>query len=69
MDLPAMARCPRGKKGAHQIAAIVPGDDEHDITLYCEHCGALRRAPATGELMVSRLDDLDAETIERIARR
>ena len=68
MDLPSMDPCPHGKKGRHQLAAIIPGDDEHDITLYCEQCGALRRAPATGPVLAERLDDLSAEEIKRATR-
>lgn len=69
MDLPAMERCPRGRKGRRSLAAIIPGDDDHDITLYCETCGALRRAPATGAILLSRLDDLTAADIERATRK
>lgn len=68
MDLPALSRCPFGKK-AHHLVAIIPGDDDHDITLYCEKCGALRRAPATGSILLERLDDMDAASIERVARK
>ena len=58
MDLPAMDRCKVGKKGRHELAAIIPGEDELEATLYCQQCGALRRFPATGDLLPSRLDDL-----------
>lgn len=37
-----MDKCKVGRKGRHQLAAIIPGDDDHDITLYCE---GMWRAP------------------------
>lgn len=64
-DVGPLAPCPSGKRGRHHLAAILPGDDEHDVTLYCEACGTLRRMPATGAL-TSSLDDLDAVTIARL---
>lgn len=64
-DLGPLDRCPYSKKGAHHLAAIIPGDDDHDVTFYCEWCGALRRLPATGAL-TSSLDDLDPLTIARL---
>jgi hypothetical protein len=69
MDLPALEPCPYGRKKRHAIEAILPGDDDHDITLFCHYCGTLRRAAATGDLLVSRLDDKTAEEIVRWSTR
>jgi hypothetical protein len=67
MDLPALPRCKRTKGGAHDLAAIVPGDDDHDLTLYCTACGALRRLPASGPVLTPRLDDETADIIAAVA--
>lgn len=65
MDLPPLEPCPFDKRGRHAMAAILPGEDSGDITLYCETCGSLRRAPASGSILGERLDDLTPAEIER----
>ena len=63
-DLPAMDPCPVSKGGRHSLASIVPTEDaDMDVTLYCERCGAVRRFCVSGDLLASRLDDADAESI------
>lgn len=65
MDYPAMDKCPIGKRGRHELNAVLPDDADKDMTLFCAHCGALRRVPVTGALFASRLDDLTPAEIER----
>lgn len=65
MDLPPLEPCRADKRGRHHLSAILPGEDSGDITLYCEMCGALRRAPASGSILAERLDDLTPAEIER----
>jgi len=68
-DLAPLPRCPvNSKRGAHHIAAILPGEDTGDLTLYCEQCGAVRRMPASGPV-VGILDDADAAAILASAER
>jgi len=64
IDLPAMAPCPVGKQGRHELAAVFSSDAENDMTLYCEACGMVRRLPMTGEVDVP-LDMLSADEIMR----
>lgn len=61
-DVAPMEPCPVGKNGRHELSAIIPEDDTRDLTLFCSHCGALRRRPVTGSL-TPVLDDLSAEAI------
>lgn len=68
MDLPPMPRCKVGRKGRHDLSFIIPENDDRDLTLVCDACGALRRVPVTGELLASRLDDLTPAEIERLVR-
>jgi hypothetical protein len=63
-DLPALDPCPYRKSGAHHLAAVIPGDDDGWLTLFCETCGAVRREPVSGHLD-GTLDDLDVDEIER----
>jgi hypothetical protein len=66
-DLAALPRCPvNSKRGAHHIAAIIPGEDTGDVTLFCEQCGMVRRMPASGALT---LDEADAAAIMATAER
>lgn len=59
-DLPAMDPCPMRRKG-HALFAIVPETGKHDMTLFCERCGAMRRVPVTGRMVpADRLDDVVA---------
>lgn len=66
-DLPAMDPCPFGKDSRHALMALYVDDiaraDTSDLTLACQHCGALRRVPLTGAMVASRLDDATAEQI------
>ena len=64
-DLPPLEPCPVAKSGKHHLAAVIPEDSEHDMTLFCEACGIMRRAPVSGSLFASRLDDADADGIKR----
>lgn len=64
-DLGPLDPCPFDKRGRHHLVAVLPGDDEHDVTLYCESCGSLRRMPASGSLSTS-LDDFDSDAIARL---
>lgn len=64
-ELPPLRKCPVGKKGQHELGAIIPGEDEGDATLYCSLCGIVRRFPASGSLHVERMDDA-MEEVERI---
>lgn len=61
-DIAPMEPCPADKRGRHELSAIIPDDDTRDLTLFCSHCGALRRRPVTGPLSPV-LDDLDADEI------
>lgn len=61
-DLPPLEPCPYSDDKRHKMFAIVPGDDDGDITLYCERCVAIRRVPASGSLGGS-LDGLTADEI------
>ena len=57
-----MEQCTVNKNGRHELSAVIPEDSDHDMTLFCSHCGALRRVPVSGALTAS-LDDLDAGAI------
>jgi hypothetical protein len=57
-----MEPCPFHKAGRHDLAAVLPEDSDHDMTLWCTACGALRRVPVSGSLS-SSLDHLDADAI------
>ena len=60
--------CPVGKRGRHALAAIFSSEANHDLTLFCEWCGTVRRFPMTGDIGAP-LDALDADAIlRRIAR-
>ena len=68
IDLPEMAPCPVGRRGRHALASVFSSDAEHDLTMFCERCGMVRRLPMTGEVGVP-LDQMDAaEIVRRIAR-
>lgn len=64
-----MDPCPSDKRGRHDLASVLVavGAAPDNVTLYCGMCGAVRRFSATGELLVSRLDDHSAESILRSA--
>ena len=64
-DLPPLERCPVRKSGAHHLAAIIPEDSDHDMTLFCEACGIVRRMPIHGSVIGGSLDDVDAARIMR----
>lgn len=61
-DTAPMEPCPYDKRGRHELTAIIPDDDTQDLTLFCSHCGALRRRPVNGSL-TPVLDDLSADEI------
>lgn len=63
-DLPAMTPCPVNKRGRHSMAVVFSSDGNQDMTMYCEHCGMVRRLPMSGEVGVP-LDMLDADEILR----
>ena len=63
IDLPAMAPCPVRKGGRHSLSALFSSDGDHDMTLFCGSCGALRRVPMDGEVSVP----LDAMTPAQIS--
>lgn len=68
-DLEPMGGCPWNPRYAHSFVAVVPGDDEGDLTLFCSRCAAVRRLPVKGP-MGRPLDDYTAATIaERSDRR
>jgi hypothetical protein len=46
-----MDPCPYAKRGQHALMAIIPEDSDHDLTLCCSVCGAMRRTPASGVLV------------------
>ena len=59
-----MDPCPHRDSGKHELNALIPSDDDRDLTLFCGHCGAMRRVPATGSLWKgSPLDDWPANEI------
>ena len=62
IDLPEMAPCLVGKYGRHALAALDPSDAGLDLTLFCEHCGLVRRLPMSGEISAP-LDALSATEI------
>ena len=62
-----MERCPYSKSGAHDLCTVVPDDDDRDMTLSCNKCGAIRRLPVSGALPSAPLDDSVAAFIERAA--
>ena len=64
IDLPEMAPCLVGKNGRHALAALYPSDAVLDLTLFCEHCGMVRRLPMSGEISAP-LDALSASEILR----
>ncbi len=66
-DLPAMAPCPVGKGGRHEIAAVFSSEGNQDLTMFCEWCGMVRRLPMSGVVGVP-LDMLDADEIVRLTR-
>ena len=66
-DIAPMEPCPVGKRGAHELSVIIPENDDQDLTLFCCHCGALRRRPVTGSLSPV-LDNLTSEQIEAAFR-
>lgn len=51
-DVPPMDACPFSKSGRHELLALIPSDDEHDLTLFCAACGGMRRVPATGAIPI-----------------
>ena len=57
--------CPVGKKGRHQLAAILPDTVEHPAVLFCEWCGTTRSVSLQTPLAA---DDVMAE-VERIIER
>ena len=65
IDLPPMDACPTGRKGRHDLTAIIPDDADQDMTLFCGACGSIRRLPVTGAVLADRLDDMSASEIER----
>lgn len=65
MDVGPMEPCPYTKSGKHETNALIPSDDEHDLTIWCAHCGSMRRVPATGSLWKgSPLDDWPASEMK-----
>lgn len=58
-----MDPCPVSKHGRHELTAVLPDDDTHDMTLFCDACGAMRRVPVSGSLTGGSLDDLDPALI------
>jgi len=67
-DLPPMEPCPVQKSGRHELLVITPSEDDHDMTLACHRCGALRRVPVTGAINLGPLDDQPAWAIIRAAQ-
>lgn len=63
-----MDPCPYRKKGRHDISVVLPEDADHDMTLFCDACGAVRRMPVNGSPLASRLDDLTTEQIAEATR-
>lgn len=66
-DLAAMEPCPTGKRGRHELCAVIPENADQDLTLFCSLCGAIRRRPVTGSLSPA-LDDLTADEILALVR-
>ena len=62
-DAAPMAPCPCRESGRHSLAAIVPEDSQHSLTLFCQDCGAMRRVGAEGTLVP--IDAMSADDIER----
>lgn len=58
-----MAPCPTHTKGRHDLVLVVPEDDDHDLLIVCERCGAVKRE----SISVPRpLDDLSPEVIRSL---
>ena len=60
-----MERCPFSKSGKHRGGVVVPGDDEHDLTFFCDRCLSIRRVPASGGLP---LDDATASVLKSMMK-
>jgi uncharacterized Zn finger protein len=58
--------CPYRKKGQHRIAAILPGDDQHDVLLFCDACGMVSRQSVETPRPV---DDWPDDAISRLSVR
>jgi hypothetical protein len=67
MDLRPLPPCPCSRTGSHDLSAIVPSEDDGDVTLFCDHCGIVRRLPVKGALG-RPLDDYTGATIADRAR-
>jgi hypothetical protein len=64
-DLAPMDACPFSKNGRHDLSAILPDSSEGDVTLFCDGCGAMRRVPVTGAVVMDNTADMTVEEIER----
>ena len=64
-----MPPCPYARPkdhGGHSLSYIVPGDDDHDLLLVCERCGAVKREAVATPAPV---DDLPADVLRILAAR
>jgi hypothetical protein len=62
----AMAPCPTGKKGRHDLSVIVPESDQNPVLLFCIHCGMTARHSVE---VPAPLDDLPADAIRSMTKR
>ena len=60
-----LPKCRADKRGRHHLVAVIPGEDDGWLTLFCEMCGTIRRAPASGHLH----DETADMTVDEIERR
>ena len=65
MSSEPLIKCPSGKKGRHNICAILPGEDGKPVLLFCSLCGVTIHQAM--DLPVP-LDDLPADAIARMAK-
>lgn len=52
------------KRGRHELAAVFSSEGNQDMTMFCAHCGMVRRLPMSGEIGVP-LDEMSADEIAR----
>lgn len=70
-DYPALAKCPRGKRGQHDGDSFVTVNEDglSTFTWTCGKCGMTRLVGPEGFTPPEPLDDLDAADILEAVRR
>lgn len=66
-DLFPLEPCPYDKRGSHDLSYLIPDTADGWLTVTCDHCGIMRRVPASGEL-APVLDQAPADWIEAMVR-